>query len=428
MHALSVRPRPAPRRNALRHPRRGRSRWASLAVAVVGLADLAFAAVLATGLAARSIRPDVWGVPQASALALPAAAALSVPITALWVALTLASPRRRRSVAWWTGCLVHVGLTAAALSRLDVPRAAPVADASDPTLTFLSLNGGAPSEASPAWFARLLAADAPEVVALQETSLLWLRTSPPGAPVERVLANQPMAGPLLGTGAYTLPIPDFVDTFENGERAAVDVPVFVRDSAGIHLSDYAAQSLGAPDDEVAGEVSRSEVVWRGHRIAVYNVHLRSFGEERPWRTGQLRSAAAWRVAAQSFQRSLSLRAAEAERFRAMLDHETLPFLVAGDFNSTPDQWAYAHIAAGLSDGLSRHGTWWARATYPSRFPLVRIDAVLASPHWRLDDAWVGPDGLSDHRPVLARLRLRAAPDSSAAVMLPASAAPRPASP
>ena len=424
---LSSRSLPAPRQKALRRRQRAHSRWAVAGWTALGLADAAFAALLATGLAARTLRPEVWATPQASALALPATAALSLPLAGLWVALTLGSPRRRRSAVWWTGCVVHIGLAAVAGARLDVPRSAPTAPASDPVLTFLSLNGGGASEGSPAWLARLLASETPEVVAFQETALLWLRTSAPGTPVERVLAAQPMAGPLLG-GGYTAPEPDFVDAVENGERIGVEVPVFVRDSAGVELLAYERHALGAPDDETAGEASRSEIVWRGRRIAIYNVHLRSFGEERPWRTGQMRSLAAWRLAMVSFDQSLRLRAVEAERFRALLDDEPLPFLVAGDLNSTSDQWAYAHIADGLLDALSLRGTWWARATYPSRRPLVRIDAVLASRHWIVDDAWVGPDGLSDHRPVLVRLRLREDPAPMEAVMLPTPDAPPPVLP
>ena len=87
----------------------------------------------------------------------------------------------------------------------------------------------------------------------------------------------------------------------------------------------------------------------------------------------------------------------------MMDRETLPILVCGDFNSTPHGWVYHHLAAGLTDVFGRIGRGWGN-TYHTRRPFVRIDYVLVSPDWQPLVAEVLDADLSDHRPLLVRLR------------------------
>jgi endonuclease/exonuclease/phosphatase (EEP) superfamily protein YafD len=80
-----------------------------------------------------------------------------------------------------------------------------------------------------------------------------------------------------------------------------------------------------------------------------------------------------------------------------------PRLIVGDLNATP--WSSAF--AGLEQrGLQRSGS--LRPTWPSigrGWIGIPIDHVLASRHWRVLEAGLGPDLGSDHRPVLARLLL-----------------------
>src|SRR5690606_23433143 len=141
-----------------------------------------------------------------------------------------------------------------------------------------------------------------------------------------------------------------------------------------------------------------EVEWEGQPIAIYNVHLHSFGPERPWKDGALLSPKAWRAALRAYQDDFRHRAEQARQLRRWLEREPLPFLVCGDLNSTPANWVYGHIARGLQDSFRAKGEGWGM-TFPATWPLVRIDYVLASPHWRVHRAFVY-DGLSsDHRPV-----------------------------
>jgi len=87
--------------------------------------------------------------------------------------------------------------------------------------------------------------------------------------------------------------------------------------------------------------------------------------------------------------------------------DSLPLIVAGDFNSTPlspERWL---IGRHLLDTWNPWRDGWA-----TTFPLtsiglpagaVKIDAVFHDRSWRSLGLWVAPRGASDHRPVVADL-------------------------
>jgi endonuclease/exonuclease/phosphatase family metal-dependent hydrolase len=151
----------------------------------------------------------------------------------------------------------------------------------------------------------------------------------------------------------------------------------------------------------SGKYTRTEVEWLGQTVAIYNVHFRSFTAPRP--SGVRAGLNAWVAALKASKNDFLAREAEARTLRQALDGETIPFVVAGDFNATPDQWTYAHVARGLNDALdTAPGFAW---TYPDARPLIRIDAILASSEWSVRQAIVMPPGASDHRPVLVDLNL-----------------------
>jgi len=84
----------------------------------------------------------------------------------------------------------------------------------------------------------------------------------------------------------------------------------------------------------------------------------------------------------------------------------LPVILLGDLNLTPDSPEFTRLLdeAALRDVVS--GRRW-RPTWQADFwPLaLRIDHVLVSPQVCVEAAAVGPSLGSDHRPVIARLRL-----------------------
>lgn len=85
---------------------------------------------------------------------------------------------------------------------------------------------------------------------------------------------------------------------------------------------------------------------------------------------------------------------------------TGPLVLAGDFNATPDAGELAPLRGRLVDCWERGGRGRG-ATFPSRFPLRRLDYVLVSPELTPRRAAVVPTTASDHRPLVVDLTLPA---------------------
>ena len=398
----------------------------------VGAASLSAltALSLAAGLTARYVPPATVWWPQLAALALPVTGAVAVP-SAVWswrTAGRAGGGTRRlvaRSLSVLQGALVVLACAPTVADRLP-PVAGPGqsepgregggAGGEEP-LTVVSLNAGkAPAHSGP--LADFLRDTRPDIVALQETSVRLVPAA--GVPGGVAMATTSGASALATQTAYRLASPDIeADGLpERGE--VVRDPIFVREGGvDVPSPDPAVPqgdvSVRLGVEESSGTFTRSVVEWGGQAIAVYSVHLRSFGA---WRSAErpdslVGLARYVRRALAGFREDLVHRAAEAERLRAFLDAEPLPYIVAGDLNSTPAQWAYRRIAQGHLDVLAVKGRGLS-LTFPSRTPVVRIDAIFASPEFHVTGAAVGPPGLSDHRPVVARVMFRR-PSSSGSV-------------
>jgi endonuclease/exonuclease/phosphatase (EEP) superfamily protein YafD len=96
-------------------------------------------------------------------------------------------------------------------------------------------------------------------------------------------------------------------------------------------------------------------------------------------------------------------------FREWRERTGLPVIVAGDFNSTPG--GRSHRAFRASSGLTPWAPRLGGGTWPARLPAwlgIQIDQVWTSQDVRVESIRVGPRFRSDHRPVVADLRLGAA--------------------
>ncbi len=90
-----------------------------------------------------------------------------------------------------------------------------------------------------------------------------------------------------------------------------------------------------------------------------------------------------------------------------------PALIVGDFNMPSDSSLYRMYWSGLTNAFNTVGTGYGytfpcqrQFQWPSGFPWMRIDHVLASEHWRIRRCWVGSSNGSDHRPIAAVVELR----------------------
>jgi endonuclease/exonuclease/phosphatase (EEP) superfamily protein YafD len=101
----------------------------------------------------------------------------------------------------------------------------------------------------------------------------------------------------------------------------------------------------------------------------------------------------------------SLREIELRRAARWADEFPRPHIVLGDFNTPPespiyrdawDNWTNAFSVAGRGFGYTRMNGW-IRA---------RIDHILVDESLDVIRAWVGPDVGSDHKPMIASVRLR----------------------
>jgi len=257
-------------------------------------------------------------------------------------------------------------------------------------LTFNVPPSQARDSASAARLRRLMQREAPEVLALQET---WVRISS-----RRGIAgaSETLRGLLVDSLGYAVPRAHPLQT-------TIHQPVVGR----IGLDSVSVHPL-PPDGDTnpRSRYTRTVFDWEGREAVLYNVHLHTVGTH----PRDLRAAGwalgAWRALFRTYRESALRRAKQARVLRRHIERETRSVLVVGDFNSTPHQWAYRHVA----EGLQRTGGWGCGATFPAQWPVVQIDHVLAGPAWTIVGAQVPTvdkaASISDHRPVAARVQWR----------------------
>ena len=153
------------------------------------------------------------------------------------------------------------------------------------------------------------------------------------------------------------------------------------------------------------EVIRAEVEWEGRPFTLFNIHLASYGVQKPWLEAESSryDPFVWRGYLSRYRRAILRRAWEAEVIKGVMGSEEKPILVAGDFNATPHNWTYRHIASGLTDVMTKAGTGTG-FTYHRRRPIARIDFVLASKEFVPTSARVVNGHSSDHLGLLVGLR------------------------
>jgi endonuclease/exonuclease/phosphatase family metal-dependent hydrolase len=99
-----------------------------------------------------------------------------------------------------------------------------------------------------------------------------------------------------------------------------------------------------------------------------------------------------------------VRTTQVAEMMRLVTKSSVPMIVAGDLNATPD-------AAELQPLLHALHDCWVMVntepgfTYPSEAPVKRIDYVLVSPQFAVRSAKVADTRASDHRPVVVELVL-----------------------
>lgn len=106
-----------------------------------------------------------------------------------------------------------------------------------------------------------------------------------------------------------------------------------------------------------------------------------------------------------FYRTDEERLAQADRLMESLADETRPVILAGDFNSTPDN----EVMRSFSTGWTLLSKGRDRLTFPSTGPREEIDYIMVRPAQRfyaLEHRVLDEPLASDHRPLIADLIIR----------------------
>lgn len=248
---------------------------------------------------------------------------------------------------------------------------------------------------SEATLRRLMQHEAPDVLALQES---WLKTGP--SPQSELVGFSPSTRLLLEASLGYAP------PGVRPPQTTIYQPVvgrLVLDSMSVH------RLPPTGDTNPRSRYTRTVFRWQGKSVVLYNVHLHTVGTRPQDVLDEWTSIDRWRAMLQTYREGALQRAEQARLLRRRIEQESRPVLVVGDFNSTPHQWAYRHVAQGLQEG-NDWGTWSREATFPARSAVVRIDHILAGPAWEVAATHVpaveGGERISDHRPLVAQLRWR----------------------
>ena len=170
------------------------------------------------------------------------------------------------------------------------------------------------------------------------------------------------------------------------------------------ISRYPLEATGIEIEGVwVGGPQILEVAWEGAEITLVNFHTIPPGPLNPYSLG----------------RTIRERERQIGALMAFVGGRSGPSIVMGDLNVTDQSAAYRMMAGSLQDAWVERG-WGLGHTFPgaassgSSRPtwaglpvpkwLLRLDYVFCSAHWQVERASIGQwDGVSDHRPVVARM-------------------------
>lgn len=350
----------------------------------------------ATGLAAQWVDPRTVWWPQLFAVVLPF---LGFGLVATAVLAFLLGVRGLGAVL--VGLALSVGLRAEPWARFG--GASGDADDALHLVTFNVPERLAP-EAMRDSMAAFVSREAPDIIAVQDS---WVR----GPRRRRPAWQAPQIRGAVDQAGYELVVPSLLPGVGGWKRDATGVPLLVKPD-GPRVTEQEAIVISDPRDNKASQAIRSVVEWDGRPFVLYDLHLRSFGDAKPWLDTDFEPTrpSTWGPSLSRLATVYRQRAVDTDRIVEAIAAETLPVVIAGDFNSTADNWSYRQLrrAGGVTraDAFREAGdTLWGR-TFHAETLVVRIDHVLVDPALAVESAEVRNVGFSDHRPVLVRLRWR----------------------
>ncbi len=155
----------------------------------------------------------------------------------------------------------------------------------------------------------------------------------------------------------------------------------------------------------------ADVKMKDRVVRVFNFHLQSIRlQNKEGRLGQLLNSS---MEQEKVVREVSLisgslkdaykrRASQVNKIREYIDASPYPVIICGDFNDTPNSYAYHKIRGDLMDGYVESGSG-AGTTYNGGLPFLRIDHVFYEADMSSSDFKRHKVRFSDHYPVSCRL-------------------------
>lgn len=167
---------------------------------------------------------------------------------------------------------------------------------------------------------------------------------------------------------------------------------------------------GKKPERAAESLISADILFQGTPIRIYTTHLQSnLLKKDDYRSIEIIRNAEDSImeASKSLLRKLKtayrLRGEQAEMVRKAIDQSPHPELVCGDFNDVPNSYTYFKIKGDRQDAFIARGSGIGR-TYSNISPTLRIDYILASKKFTIQQVKRLVLPYSDHYPVVADLR------------------------
>lgn len=156
-----------------------------------------------------------------------------------------------------------------------------------------------------------------------------------------------------------------------------------------------------------------DVLFREDTLRVIGLHLLSNRiteeSEQILEERRFRDSKTWMIAGglvRKYSIASAMRAYQSEQIRAYINQSPYPVIVVGDFNDTPQSYAYATVCGDdMQDSFVEKGGGIG-TTYGGSIPGLRIDYILVDEHFSVTDHRVLKLDYSDHYAVVAECVLR----------------------
>jgi endonuclease/exonuclease/phosphatase family metal-dependent hydrolase len=194
--------------------------------------------------------------------------------------------------------------------------------------------------------------------------------------------------------------PDVVALQEVDSRRSApgDVPAFdfIAQQLGFHAVD--AKTIIAKDGEY-GQMLSSR--WTLSKTAVHDISVPHREPRRAIEAEIETPSGPLHVLASHFGLTFGERRKQAEKLAAIAGNGGRPTLVLGDFNDWTRYGAVQKVLVRNFPALTQHRTW------PSFWPVMRLDRVFCRPAGALVASRTDPEGrhFSDHLPIIADINL-----------------------